>query len=100
MADRADNQVVNMPQYGYIEKIVDEILENKLGSGGGGDDMNERIAKIESDVRHIESDVKEIKSDIRTMIDKGFTMFLITWGGIIISTLGLAWLIAKSANWI
>ena len=36
------------------------------GSGnGGGESMEARIAKLESDVKHIQSDITEMKPDIR-----------------------------------
>jgi hypothetical protein len=41
------------------------ILEVTKQSGGGGGDMEARIAKLESDVEHIKTDVSEIKTDIR-----------------------------------
>lgn len=40
------------------------------GHGGGGDDVEARIATLESDVRHIRSDVSDIKVDLRRLDDK------------------------------
>ncbi len=37
----------------------------KLSSDGGGGGMEERIAKLESDVEHIQTDMSDIKIDIR-----------------------------------
>ncbi|AWL11942.1 hypothetical protein HMF8227_01467 [Saliniradius amylolyticus] len=34
-------------------------------SGGGGGDLETRVAKLESDVEHIRSDISDIKTDIR-----------------------------------
>ena len=34
-------------------------------SGGGGDSMEPRIAKLESDVEHIKTDISDIKIDVR-----------------------------------
>lgn len=37
----------------------------KTTDGGGGDGMELRIARLESDVHHIQSDIRDIKSDIK-----------------------------------
>lgn len=44
---------------------------NVEGAGGdGGDGMEPRIAKLESDVGHIQSDIGDIKIDVKAMRDK------------------------------
>ncbi|EPM0074491.1 hemolysin XhlA family protein [Citrobacter freundii] len=40
----------------------------KHGNGnGGGDDMQSRVARLESDVEYIKRDIAEIKSDIKSI---------------------------------
>jgi prefoldin subunit 5 len=34
-------------------------------SGGGGGDMEARVAKLEAHVEHIKSDISDIKTDVR-----------------------------------
>lgn len=53
-------------------QIDPERFERAAGGtrGGGGDDVEARIATVESDVRHIRSDIAEIKVDIRRLDDK------------------------------
>lgn len=36
-------------------------------AGAGGNGMEARIAKLESDVAHIQADISEIKADVREM---------------------------------
>jgi hypothetical protein len=39
-------------------------------TGGPGDGMEPRIAKLEASVEHIQSDISEIKSDLRKAVEK------------------------------
>ncbi|HGH4714084.1 TPA: hemolysin XhlA [Enterobacter roggenkampii] len=40
----------------------------RYGNGnGGGDDMQSRVARLESDVEYIKRDITEIKSDIKSI---------------------------------
>ncbi|GAB80511.1 hypothetical protein [Shimwellia blattae] len=39
----------------------------KGGNGGGGDDMQIRVARLESDVEYIKRDISEVKSDIKAI---------------------------------
>ncbi len=73
---------------------------------GGGDGMEPRLAKVESDVGHINSDISEIRKDIRelrgeikSVADKLDAKFILTWVGIISAALGLAYLMAKGFKW-
>lgn len=43
----------------------ENLNSNKQGNGGGGGDMESRVAKLESAVEHIQSDVTEVKSDTK-----------------------------------
>lgn len=61
----------------------------------GGNGMEPRIAKLESDVGHVRENIADIKVDMRSIRDKMDTHFYITWGGII----ALAGLMAKGFGW-
>lgn len=37
------------------------------GGNGGGDDMQARVAKLESDIEYIKRDIAEVKSDVKTI---------------------------------
>ena len=37
------------------------------GGNGGGDDMQVRVAKLESDIEYIKRDIAEVKSDIKSI---------------------------------
>ncbi|PHM60616.1 hypothetical protein Xsto_03815 [Xenorhabdus stockiae] len=39
----------------------------KNGNGGGGGDMEARVAKLESDVEHIKATMSDMKSDLKTI---------------------------------
>lgn len=53
------------------------------GTGNGGDDMQARVARLESDVEHIKQDIAEIKADVRQAAsDIGSIKLLLgTFGG-------------------
>ena len=70
------------------------------GSGSGGDGMEARLAKLESDVGHIQSDVKEIKTDIKELRKDAKDDFRLLFGVIIATTLALAGLLAKGFHWL
>lgn len=74
----------------------------QLGGGGGppSNALEARIAKVESSVEHIEKDIAEVHNDLRSLLEQGFKYFLITWGGLIAATLGLAWLMAHGFGWL
>jgi hypothetical protein len=67
--------------------------------GGGGFNMEARVAKLEASVEHIQRDTADIKSDIRTLRDNARTDFRILFGAIIAATLGLAGLMARGFHW-
>lgn len=75
-------------------------LETASSGSGGGDRMEARVAKLESDVENIKANVSDIKADIRGLRDKLDRQFLVTWGGLIAAVLGLAWLMAKGFKWL
>ncbi len=57
------------------------------GDGGGGDSLEARVARLESDIKHIQQDATEIKQDIKSIssdivtmkIDVAQTKTSITW---------------------
>lgn len=73
--------------------------ESHDGGNGGGDDMQARVAKLESDVEHIKSTLKEIKEDVREIKRDARTDFRLLFGALITVALGLAGLMAKGFNW-
>lgn len=62
--------------------------------------LEPRVAKLEASVSHIESDISDIKSDIRELRASDTRNFLIVFGGIISSALGLAYIMAKGFGWL
>ncbi|WP_369788504.1 hypothetical protein [Rouxiella sp. WC2420] len=68
-------------------------------SGGGGGDMEIRIARLESDVEHIKNSIKEIKDDVREIKKDARTDFRLIFGALIAVALGLAGMMAKGFHW-
>ena len=66
----------------------------------GGDGMEARIAKLESDVGHIQTDIQEIKGDVKDIKKDAREDFRILFGALIIVALGLALLIARGFEWL
>ncbi|MGV0910339.1 hypothetical protein [Martelella sp. FOR1707] len=77
----------------------------------GGDGMEARVAKLESDVSNIKDTLSDVKADIREMRadlkseTAGLradmrTDFRITFGALITVALGLAALMAKGFGWL
>ncbi|MFW7194359.1 hemolysin XhlA [Enterobacter sp. BNK-29] len=63
----AERKVILLPN-ADIEAANGLSQDSKYGGGnGGGDDMQARVAKLESDVEYIKRDIAEIKSDIKSM---------------------------------
>ena len=40
------------------------------GGGGGGDNMEARLAKLEANMEHVQSECADIKADVRSVRDK------------------------------
>ena len=68
---------------------------NPPTTGGPGDGMEARIAKLEAVTEATDKRLSLIETDIRALGTKLDTHFYITWGGII----ALAGLIAKGFHW-
>jgi hypothetical protein len=69
-------------------------------AGGGEDDLDARVAKLEAAVAHIQSDMVEIKTDIRGLRTDARTDFRLLFGALIVAVLGLAGLLAKGFHWL
>ncbi len=67
---------------------------------GGGNEMEARIAKLESDVGHIQTNIGDMKNDLREIRKETREDFRVTWAGIITVGLGLAALMAKGFHWL
>jgi uncharacterized coiled-coil protein SlyX len=84
-----------------IANRSDRLSEHTKPSGEPPDmSLEARVAKLEASVSHIESDISEIKVDIRELRSSDRSNFLIVFGGIITSTLGLAAIMAKGFGWL
>ena len=65
----------------------------------GGDGMDARIAKLESDVGHMRTDIQEIKGDVKEIKKDAREDFRTVCALIIAAVLGLAALMAKGFKW-
>lgn len=96
----AQRKVVPLPN-GNVEAANEFIHDEKHGGGnGGGDDMQGRVAKLESDVEHIKNALKDIKDDIREIKRDARSDFRLLFGALITVALGLAALMAKGFHWL
>ena len=84
------------PSYSYKGTIESQ----RNGGGGGGDNMEARIAKLESDVKHIDGNLVRMWDDLRELRTDIKTDFRILWGALFVATIGLAGLLAKGFEWI
>lgn len=55
---------MNRPRLAIDNSDIPEIIND---GGSGGDDMQSRVAKLESDVEYIKRDIAEVKSDIKSI---------------------------------
>lgn len=95
-----DRNVFQLPN-GNLDASNEIIHDEKHGGGnGGGDDMQARVAKLESDVEHMKNTLKEIKDDVREIKRDARSDFRILFGAIIAVALGLAGLMAKGFHWL
>jgi hypothetical protein len=95
MSERDDSNVFTL----HDEKGDNTFVTSKSG-GGGGDMLEARVARLESDVQNINANAVEIKQDVRDLRSKQWAHFLITWGGLIGLGLGLAGIMAKGFGWL
>ncbi|WP_230390298.1 hypothetical protein [Pseudomonas guariconensis] len=70
------------------------------GGGGGGSDLEARIAKLETHVEYIRRDLDVIVDDLREHRKETRSDFRILFGALITATLGLAALMAKGFGWL
>lgn len=66
------------------------------GDGGGGDELEARVARLESDVEYIKRDISEIKTDIKDMRKESRLEFYVLIG-FMVSLLGV---MAKGFGWL
>lgn len=93
------DNVINLPN-GNLAASNKIIHDEKYGGGnGGGDDMQARVAKLESDVEYVKNTLKEIKDDIREIKRDARADFRIIFSALITLALGLAGLMAKGFHW-
>jgi hypothetical protein len=86
-----------------LRAVNDEYIgERKSPSttGGGGDGLEPRIAKLEAHVEHIKTSVNEVRTDLRDFQKQSRSEFYLIFGAIIATTLGLATIIAKGFHWL
>lgn len=88
---------MNKPRLAIDNSETPKIIDS---GDGGGDGMQARVAKLESDVEYIKSTLKDIKDDVREIKRDARTDFRIIFGAIITVALGLAGLMAKGFNWL
>lgn len=62
--------------------------------------MEPRIKALETHVEYIRADLNTIKSDIRDLRSTHDRDFRISFGALIVATLGLAGLMAKGFKWL
>lgn len=81
-------------------------IEQKLESGDNGD-MEASIAKLEVRTEHLlettrelKGDIKELRSDMKDLRSDARTDFRLLFGAIIVTTLGVAGLMAKGFGWL
>lgn len=99
-----NDKVVSISRARSPESISGNVTKDdasfNYGNGGGGDDMQARVAKLESDIEHIKNTLKEIKEDVREIKRDTRSDFRILFGALITLALGLAGLMAKGFNWL
>lgn len=102
MAERADGRVV-YPSFGAGRGGRESPA---LSAGGGGGNMGnmpppeERIAKLEVHVDSMSKAIDRLDRTVEAIRSRMDTDFRLTWGGMIVATLGLAALMAKGFKWI
>lgn len=81
-----------------------KVQQTNPPNGGGGNDMEIRLSKLETATEYLQRDVKEIREDVRTIKNEiggiRTTDFRITFGAIIVVALGLAAIMAKGFHWL
>lgn len=70
------------------------------GNGGGGEMIEARVARLESDSEHIKSTLKDIKDDVREIKRDARGDFRALFGSLIAVALCLAGIMAKGFGWL
>lgn len=81
-----------------LRAVNDETLnrENTSTTGSGGDGLGPRIANVE----HIKASLHDVKTELRDFKKQSRVEFLLIFGAIITTTLGIAGIIAKGFHWL
>lgn len=101
----SDNTVVQLRPNQDVSRrdgheAAPEAYSRHGGGNSGGDDMQARVAKLESDVEHIKNSLKDIKDDVREIKRDARTDFRLLFGALITVALGLAAMMAKGFQWL
>lgn len=83
-----------------LQRVRDNADRRPPDGGGGGSNLEARVAKLESTVEHIQRDIAELKADVRGIRADMRTDFRLTFGALIATALGLAGLMAKGFGWL
>jgi len=62
--------------------------------------MQERLAKLDSDIEYIKGDIGDLKTDVRNIRSHQERDFRVLFGAIIAGGAGLAALMARGFHWI
>ena len=92
-----ENKITRLMSEEDIATIVSEQINY---GGGGGSNMEARIAKLESDVGHIQTDIADIKTDTHEIKKDARSDFRLIFAAIIFTALGIAGLMAKGFGWL
>lgn len=112
MSDAPRLNVVEFPR-GQTETPHQDHVDfgGPSGPSGGGSDVLERVARLESDVDYIKRDLAEVRTDLKAFRQEAQTElkeiraemrtdFRIIFGALIAAVLGLAGLMAKGFHWL
>lgn len=91
-----------MKSGGHLALIAeqDKIVPKYSSYGGGGDGMDGRIAKLESDVGYVLSGVAELKSDVREMRSEFRSEIRLLLGAGGVAVCALLTVMAKGFGWL
>ncbi|HFO2431573.1 TPA: hemolysin XhlA [Klebsiella pneumoniae] len=60
-------KLIESDSHSFETSLANDTLRQYGSSGGGGDGMQVRVAKLESDVEYIKRDIAEVKSGIKSI---------------------------------
>lgn len=80
--------------------FIGKFPQHGSGNGGGGEMIDARVAKLESDSEYIKAVLKDIKDDVREVKRDARTDFRVMFGALITIAIGLAGIMAKGFGWL